>query len=135
MFPSPAKSESSSASNTDNKFSSTQTVNFPHPDFAYCSRRYLTQRISPAELRVGWTNPLLRNESIDEEYTDGLDPWPKPKEGYTRSLIPMVRIPFDEICDDFDEDAFNKKSYPNVEIVDMRNIPEGWVLVNGITVI
>jgi hypothetical protein len=60
------------------------------------------------------------------------DPWPKPKEGYTRRLIPMVRIPLDEIDDHFDEDAFNKKSYPNVEIVDMHNVPKGWVLVNGI---
>jgi hypothetical protein len=44
----------------------------------------------------------------------------------------MIRIPFDEIDDDFDEDAFNKKSYPNVEIVDMHNVPKGWILVNRI---
>ena len=41
----------------------------------------------------------------------------------------MIRTLLDEI----DEDAWNKKAYgPNVEIVDMRNVPEGRVLVHGI---
>ena len=44
----------------------------------------------------------------------------------------MVRIPLDEIDESFDEDAFNKKTYPNVEVVDMHNVPKGWILVNGI---
>lgn len=74
--------------------------------------------------------PTQNEESDEEEYYDG--PWPKPKEGYTRRLIPMVRVPLDEIDDDFDEDAFNKKSYPNAEVVDMHNVPKGWILVNGI---
>ena len=134
-YASPAKSESSSASNTDNTSSSTQTVHLLHPDFAYCqppksSGKDFADRAQSQRDE----SPPPNQEPIDEEYTDGFGPWPKPKDGYTRRLIPMVRIPFDEIGDDFDEDAFNKKSYPNVEIVDMRIVPQGWVLVNGITV-
>lgn len=79
-------------------------------------------------------SPPPNQETSEEEYGDGFDIWPKPKQGYTRRLIPAVLVPIDEISDDFDEDAFNKKSYPNVEIVDMRNVPKGWVLVNRITV-
>jgi len=127
---SPAKSESSS----DDTSSSTQTVPLLHSDFAYCqppksSAKDFADRAQSQRDQ----SPPPNQEPIDEEYADG--PWPKPKEGYTRRLIPMVRIPFDEIGDDFDEDAFNKKSHPNVEIVDMHNVPKGWVLVNGITVI
>ena len=44
----------------------------------------------------------------------------------------MVRVSLEEINDNFDEDAFIKKVYRNVEIVDMRNVPKGWVLINGI---
>lgn len=46
----------------------------------------------------------------------------------------MVTISLDEIDADFDEDEWIKKAYgENVEIVDMRNVPKGWVLVHGIT--
>jgi len=68
-------------------------------------------------------------ESFEEEY---LGPWPKPKPGYTRRLIRMVRVPLDEVDEDFDEDAWNKKAYgPDVIVVDIRNVPDGWVLVDG----
>jgi hypothetical protein len=44
----------------------------------------------------------------------------------------MIRIPLDEIDEDFDEDAWNKKVYgPDVIVVDMVNVPKGWVLVDG----
>ena len=79
-------------------------------------------------------SPSLNQESIEEDYSDYSDPWPKPKPGYTRRLIRMIHIPLDEIDEDFDEDAWNKKVYgPNVEVVDMRNIPKGWILVHDIT--
>ena len=44
----------------------------------------------------------------------------------------MIRIPFDEIDENFDEDAWHKKVYgPDVIIVDMRSVPYGWILVDG----
>lgn len=45
----------------------------------------------------------------------------------------MVRISLEEIDDTFDDDAFIKQAYQNVEIVDMCSVPKGWLLVNGIT--
>ena len=46
----------------------------------------------------------------------------------------MVRIPLDEIDEGFDEDAWNKKVYGlNIEIVEMRKVPDGWILEHGIT--
>jgi len=67
-------------------------------------------------------------ESFDEEYS-GL--YPKPKPGYTRRLIRMVRVPMFEMDENFDEDAWNKKVYgPDVIIVDMRCVPTGWILVD-----
>jgi hypothetical protein len=46
----------------------------------------------------------------------------------------MVRIPLDEIDEDFDEDAWNRNVYgSDVIVVDMRNVPKGWVLVDDIT--
>jgi hypothetical protein len=124
---SPTKSVSSSASNTDDTSSSTQTVHLLHPDFAYCQPPKSSAKDFADRGQTQRDESPPNQEPIDEEYAagDGFDPWPKPKEGYTRRLVPMVRIPFDEIGDDFDEDAFNKKSYPNVEIVDMRIVPKG----------
>jgi hypothetical protein len=69
------------------------------------------------------------SEPFEEEYC-GL--WPKERPGYTRRLIPMILIPLDEINENFDEDAWNKKAYgPDVIIVDRRLVPKGWVLVDG----
>jgi len=99
---SPAKLESSSASNIDDTSSSTQTVHLLHPDFAYCQPPKSSAQADPAQSQRDEFPP--NQEPIDEDY-DG--PWLKPKEAYTRRLVPMVRIPFDEIDDDFDEDAFN----------------------------
>ena len=46
----------------------------------------------------------------------------------------MVRVPLDEVDEDFDEDAWNKKAYgPDVIVVDIRNVPHSWVLVDGNT--
>jgi hypothetical protein len=133
---SPAKSESSSASNTEDTSSSTQTVNSLHYDVAYCQPPKSSAKDFADQAQSHRDEPPPPNqETIEEEYGDGFDTWPKPKEGYTRRLIPVVLVPIDEIGDDFDEDAFNKKSYPNVEIVDMRNVPKGWILVNGITAV
>ena len=131
---SPTKSESSSTSNTDDTSSSTQTVSFfVHRNLAYCQPpKSSAKDVADQAQSHRDESPTPNKESIEEEYTDGIDPWPKPKEGYTRRLIPMICIPFDEIDDDFDEDAFNKKSYPNIEIVDMHNVPKGWILVNRI---
>ena len=81
----------------------------------------------------GGESSTLNEESDEEEYSDGFDPWPKPKPGYTRRLIPMVHVSLEEIHENFDQDALFKKAYPNLEIVDIHNVPEGWVLVNGIT--
>ena len=70
------------------------------------------------------------SETIEEEEYSG--PWPKPREGYTRRLIRIIRIPVDEIDENFDEDAWHKQVYgPHVIIVDMRSVPKGWVLVDG----
>ena len=130
---SPAKSESSSASNTDDTSSSTQTVNSLHCDFVYrqppksSAKDFADQAQSHRD-----ESPTPNQESVEEEYSDDIDPWPKPKPGYTRRLIPTVRVSLEEIDNNFDEDAFIKKVYRNVEIVDMHNVPKGWVLVNGI---
>ena len=78
-------------------------------------------------------SPTPDEDSDEEEYSNDLDPWPKPKPGYTRRLIPMVRVSLEEIDENFDQEAFFKKAYPNLEIVDIHNVPKGWVLVNGIT--
>ena len=73
--------------------------------------------------------PSTSQESSEEEYS-GL--WPDPKPGYTRRLISMIRIPIDQINENFDQDAWNKKVYgPDIIVVDMRAVPEGWVLVDG----
>jgi len=134
---SPAESESSSASNNDDTSSSTQTtVRSHHRDFAYrqppksSAKDFADQAQSH---RDESPTPSVEEECSEEEYSNDLDPWPKPKPGYTRRLIPMVRISLEEIDDTFDEDAFIKQAYQNVEIVDMCNVPKGWVLVNGIT--
>ena|SRR5579859_6704767 len=108
--PSPSKSESSSTSNTDDTSYSTESVNHLLKDI-------------PDE------SPSPTQDSFAEEYSG---PYPKPKPGYTRRLIRMVRIPADEVDENFDEDAWNKKVYgPDVIIVDMRSVPKGWILVDG----
>jgi hypothetical protein len=74
-------------------------------------------------------SPSPTRESFEEEYSGR---YPKPKPGYTRRLIRMVRIPADEVDENFDEDAWNKKVYgPDVIIVSMRSVPKGWILVDG----
>lgn len=74
-------------------------------------------------------SPSPTQESFEEEYYGR---YPKPKPGYTRRLIRMIRIPWDEWHENFDEDAWNKKVYgPDIIIVDMRSVPKGWVLVDG----
>jgi len=78
-------------------------------------------------------SPTPDEDSDEEEYSNDLDPWPKPKPGYTRRLIPRVRVSLEDIDENFDEAAFFKKAYPNFEIVDFHNVPEGWILVNDIT--
>lgn len=128
---SPAKSESSSASNTEDTSSSTQTVNSLHYVVAYCQPPKSSAKDFAEQAQSHRHESPPNQEMIEEEYADGFDTWPKPKERYTRRLIPAVLVPINEISDDFDEDAFNKKTYPNVEIVDMRNVLKGWVLVNG----
>lgn len=124
---SPAKS----ASNTEDASSSTQTVNSLHRDFAQPPKSSAKDFADQAQSHRD-ESPTPNQESVEEEYSDDLDPWPKPKPGYTRRLIPMIRVSLEEIDDNFDEDAFIKKVYRNVEIVDMHNVPKGWVLVNGI---
>jgi hypothetical protein len=45
----------------------------------------------------------------------------------------MIRILADEIGENFDEDAWNKKVYgADVIVVNTRSVPKGWVLVDGI---
>ena len=122
-----SKSESSWTSNTDDTFSSTQSVNTVFYDFVDFQPpkgfRTDLSRVKNDE------SPSPDQESFEEEYSG---PWPKPKPGYTRRLIRMIRIPLDEIDEDFDEDAWNKKVYgPDIIVVDMRNVPKGWVLVDG----
>jgi hypothetical protein len=74
-------------------------------------------------------SPSPTQESFEEEYSGA---YPKPKPGYTRRLIRMVRIPADVVDENFDEDAWNKKVYgPDVIIVDMHSVPKGWILVDG----
>jgi hypothetical protein len=74
-------------------------------------------------------SPSPTQESFEEEYYGR---YPKPKPGYTRRLIRMVRIPANQWDENFDEDAWNKKVYgPDVIIVDMRSVPKGWILVDG----
>jgi hypothetical protein len=124
---SPSRSESSSTSNTDDTPSSTQSVNTVFYDFVDFQppKGFGTDlsRVKNGE------SPSPHQESSEEEYSG---PWPKPKPGYTRRLIRMIRIPLDEIDEDFDEAAWNKKVYgPDVIVVDMRNVPKGWVLVDG----
>ena len=44
----------------------------------------------------------------------------------------MIRVPWEEVDEDFDEDAWNKKACgPDVIVVDIRNVLYGWVLVDG----
>ena len=130
-----AKSESSPASNTDDTSSSTQTIRtLLHHDFAHCQppKSSAEDVVNRAQNQKG-ESPTPKEESSEEEYSDGFDPWPKPKPGYTRRLIPKVYISLEDIDENFDENEFYKKAYPNLEIVDRCNVPEGWILMNGIT--
>ena len=123
---SPTKSESSSTSNTDNTSSSSSTYSVS----SICNDFIDFQ--PPKQFGTGAKqdeSPPGSQESFEEEY---LGPWPKPKPGYTRRLIRMIRVPLDEVEEDFDEDAWNKKAYgQDVIVVDIRNVPYGWVLVDG----
>ena len=54
------------------------------------------------------------------------------REGYTRRLIRMKYCPPDEFDDTFDEAAWIKQAYgENVIVVDMDQVPKGWILVDG----
>ena len=54
------------------------------------------------------------------------------REGYTRKLIRMKYCPPDEFDDTFDETAWIKEAYgENIIIVDMYQVPNGWILVDG----
>ena len=85
---SPSRSESSSTSNTDDTSSSTQSVNTVFYDFVDFQppKGFGTDlsRVKNDE------SPSPHQESSEEEYSG---PWPKPKPGYTRRLIRMIRIP------------------------------------------
>lgn len=60
------------------------------------------------------------------------DPMYPVREGYTRKLIRMKYCPPDEFDESFDEKVWMKEAYgENVIIVDMRRVPEGWILVDG----
>ena len=54
------------------------------------------------------------------------------REGYTRKLIRMKYCPPDEFDENFDEKVWMKEAYgENVIVVDMRRVPQGWILVDG----
>src|SRR2546423_10386001 len=130
MFAIKACSESWSTSNTDYPHSSTESVNHVFKDLADLQPPKASARDKSEEAHVKQDeSPSPTQESSEEEY-DG--PYPKPKPGYIRRLIRMVRIPADLVDENFDEDAWNKKVYgPDVIIVDMRSVPKGWILVDG----
>ena len=54
-----------------------------------------------------------------------------------RRLIPMIPIPLAELKEDFDHldhVAWHRKLYgPNIIVVAVTDVPEGWVLVDGMT--
>ena len=55
------------------------------------------------------------------------------REGHVRKLIRMKYCPPDEFDESFDEKTWMKEAYgENVIVVDMYNVPEGWILVDGI---
>lgn len=52
----------------------------------------------------------------------------------TRRLIPMIPIPLTKLEKDFDYRAWHRKLYgPDITVVAVTDVPEGWVLVDGIT--
>jgi len=127
---SPSKSESSSTSNTDDTSSSTESVNHPFQDLVDLQPPKASARDKSKEAHARHDeSPSPTQESFEQEYSG---PFPKPKPGHTRRLIRMVRVPADEVDENFDEDAWNKKVYgPDVIIVDMHSVPKGWILVDG----
>lgn len=109
--------------------SSTESVSLPFKDLVDIQPPKASAKDMSKEAHAQQHSPT--QESFDEEYS-GL--YPKPKPGYTRRLIRMVRVPMFEMDENFDEDAWNKKVYgPDVIIVDMRCVPTGWILVDGNT--
>lgn len=68
-------------------------------------------------------SPPPIQESFEEEYCGRC---PKLKPGYTRRLTRMVRVPLDEMNENFDIDAWHTKVYgPDVIVVDVPSIPKG----------
>lgn len=127
---SPTKSESSSTSKADDTSSSAYPVSWLYSNPVVDLQ---SPKRSSADLirdqKEEESPPSLADESFEEEYSG---PYPKPKPGYTCRLIPIIRVPADEIDENFDEDAWNKKVYgPDVIVVDMHSIPKGWILVDG----
>ena len=127
---SPTKSESSSTSKADDTSSSAYPVSWLYSNPVVDLQ---SPKRSSADLirdqKEEESPPSLADESFEEEYSG---PYPKPKPGYTCRLIPIIRVPADEIDENFDEDAWNKKVFgADVIVVDMSSVPEGWVLVDG----
>ena len=55
------------------------------------------------------------------------------RRGYTRKLIKKIYAPPEMWDVNFDEKAWMKEAYgENVIIVDLDDVPEGWILVDGI---
>jgi len=129
---SPNNSESSSPSNPDYTSSSAESVNRLLKDLVDLQTPKASARDNFKEAHAAKPDesPSPTQESSDEEYS-GI--YPKPKPGYTRRLIRKVLIPVSVwSAENFDEDAWLKKVYgPDVIIVDMRSVPDGWILVDG----
>ena len=95
---------------------------------------------SPASSETSSRHPVKAepadngNGSDDDESSSDaeMDPIYPLREGYTRKLIRMKYCPPDEVDDTFDETVWMKQAYgENVIIVDMHEVPEGWILVDG----
>lgn len=51
-----------------------------------------------------------------------------------RRLIRKILIPADELDEDFDQRAWDRKLYgPDITILSATGVPDGWVLVEGIS--
>lgn len=53
---------------------------------------------------------------------------------YTRKLISRVYIDPFELDENFDKEAWYKKVYgPDVIVVGTKEVPDGWIMVDGMT--
>src|SRR5436190_12346438 len=51
-----------------------------------------------------------------------------------RKLVPMIPIPIEALKEDFDHSAWHRKLYgPDIIVVDVIEVPKGWVLVDGLS--